>query len=148
MFSPHMLDPPKYARDSIPEIKLYPDGQTTPTPSAVDFNPGDLLGCVSGELGLRKYLEGWCNRILPRLDSQRPIYVLLISKIVFTWRKKGVLDFPILSVREKRTRKYCCANVNFRSVTFAATSNPWSCFMVEIRRYCTIYTEACSLSSQ
>jgi len=38
--------PPKYARDSIPTITKYPDGQTTPTPSAIDFKPGQLLGCV------------------------------------------------------------------------------------------------------
>lgn len=49
--------PPKYARDDIPKIDVYPDGQTAPTPSGVDFTPGELLGCVSGELGLRKYLE-------------------------------------------------------------------------------------------
>jgi len=49
--------PPKYARDSVPKISKYADGQTTPTPSAVDFKYGDLLGCVSGELGLRKFLE-------------------------------------------------------------------------------------------
>jgi formate dehydrogenase len=49
--------PPKYARDSIPEITKYPDGQTAPTPSGIDWTPGDLLGCVSGELGLRKFLE-------------------------------------------------------------------------------------------
>jgi hypothetical protein len=28
-----------------------------PTPSPIDFKPGELLGCVSGELGLRKFLE-------------------------------------------------------------------------------------------
>ena len=28
-----------------------------PTPKAIDFKPGALLGSVSGELGLRKYLE-------------------------------------------------------------------------------------------
>ena len=49
--------PPKYARDDIPEIKGYNDGQTAPTPQGIDFTPGELLGCVSGELGLRKYLE-------------------------------------------------------------------------------------------
>jgi formate dehydrogenase len=50
--------PPKYARDSIPEITKYPDGQTAPTPqSELGFTPGELLGCVSGELGLRKFLE-------------------------------------------------------------------------------------------
>ncbi|SAL75261.1 formate dehydrogenase [Caballeronia peredens] len=49
--------PKAYARDSLPEITRYPDGQTTPTPKAIDFTPGHLLGCVSGELGLRKYLE-------------------------------------------------------------------------------------------
>jgi formate dehydrogenase len=46
-----------YARDDIPKIDHYPDGQTTPTPSAIDFKPGELLGSVSGELGLRKFLE-------------------------------------------------------------------------------------------
>ena len=49
--------PPAYARDDIPKIARYPDGQTTPTPSAIDFSPGELLGSVSGELGLRKFLE-------------------------------------------------------------------------------------------
>jgi len=50
--------PPKYARDDIPVITGYPDGQTAPTPkSKPDYQPGALLGCVSGELGLRKFLE-------------------------------------------------------------------------------------------
>ena len=49
--------PPKYARDEIPKIDGYADGQTAPTPSAIDFKPGELLGCVSGELGLREFLE-------------------------------------------------------------------------------------------
>lgn len=50
--------PPKYARDDIPYISGYPDGQTAPTPvSKPDFQPGALLGSVSGELGLRKFLE-------------------------------------------------------------------------------------------
>ena len=50
--------PTSYARDDIPEITHYADGQTAPTPSAVDFVPGHLLGSVTGELGLRTYLEG------------------------------------------------------------------------------------------
>jgi len=49
--------PPKYVRDDIPKIEKYPDGMTTPTPEGRDFKPGELLGCVSGELGLRKFLE-------------------------------------------------------------------------------------------
>jgi len=49
--------PKTYARDDIPKIDHYPDGQTTPTPNAIDFKPGELLGSVSGELGLRKFLE-------------------------------------------------------------------------------------------
>merc|ERR1712072_96461 len=54
--------PPKYARDSIPKVDRYPGiehdyVQTAPTASAIDFTPGELLGCVSGELGLRKFLE-------------------------------------------------------------------------------------------
>lgn len=50
--------PTSYARDDLPKIEKYSDGQTLPTPKAIDFQPGHLLGSVSGELGLRKYLEG------------------------------------------------------------------------------------------
>ncbi len=49
--------PPKYARDDIPEIKRYADGQTAPTPKAIDFKPGEMLGSVSGNLGLSKWLK-------------------------------------------------------------------------------------------
>ena len=45
--------PPAYARDGVPKIDSYHDGSSTPTPEAIDFTPGDLLGSVSGELGLR-----------------------------------------------------------------------------------------------
>ncbi len=40
-----------------PRSNVIPDGQTLPTPKGIDFTPGSLLGSVSGELGLRKYLE-------------------------------------------------------------------------------------------
>ena len=49
--------PSSYARDDLPKIDKYPDGMTLPTPKAIDFTPGELLGCKSGELGLRKFLE-------------------------------------------------------------------------------------------
>ena len=49
--------PKTYARDDLPKLDHYPDGQTLPTPKAIDFKPGELLGSVSGELGLRKFLE-------------------------------------------------------------------------------------------
>lgn len=49
--------PTTYARDGLPHLDRYPDSQTLPTPKAIDFVPGTLLGSVSGELGLRKYLE-------------------------------------------------------------------------------------------
>ena len=49
--------PAAYARDDIPTLDHYPGGQTLPTPDAIDFRPGELLGSVSGELGLRRFLE-------------------------------------------------------------------------------------------
>ena len=49
--------PESYARDDLPKLDNYPDGMSLPSPSAIDFTPGELLGCVSGELGLRKFLE-------------------------------------------------------------------------------------------
>ena len=44
--------PTSYPRDDLPKPERYPDGQTLPTPHAIDFTPGQLLGSVSGELGL------------------------------------------------------------------------------------------------
>jgi hypothetical protein len=50
--------PPNYARDEIPTITAYANGQTDPTPKGpLGFRPGELVGCVSGELVLRSYLE-------------------------------------------------------------------------------------------
>ena len=49
--------PNSYALDSLPKIEKYADGMSLPTPNDIDFTPGELLGCVSGELGLRKFLE-------------------------------------------------------------------------------------------
>src|ERR1700722_18475901 len=59
-------------RDNIPVITGYPGGQTTPTPSHVDFTPGQLLGSVSGELGLRKYLEGLGHQFIVTSDKDGP----------------------------------------------------------------------------
>ena len=64
--------PPKYARDDIPKITHYPDGQTTPTPSTIDFKPGELLGSVSGELGLRKFLEKAGHTLVVTSDKEGP----------------------------------------------------------------------------
>lgn len=64
--------PPKYARDDIPKLSRYPDGQTLPTPSAVDFTPGELLGCVSGELGLRQFLEDRGHSLVVTSDKEGP----------------------------------------------------------------------------
>ena len=61
--------PPKYARDDIPKIAGYDDGQTTPTPDSIDFQPGELLGSVSGELGLRKFLEGAGHELVVTSDK-------------------------------------------------------------------------------
>ncbi|MGH8129365.1 MAG: NAD-dependent formate dehydrogenase, partial [Steroidobacteraceae bacterium] len=61
-----------YARDDIPRIERYPGGQTTPTPKSIDFRPGELLGSVSGELGLRKFLESQCHTFVVTSDKDRP----------------------------------------------------------------------------
>ncbi len=61
--------PKSLIRDGIPQLNGYPDGQTLPTPSKIDFNPGQLLGCVSGELGLRKFLEGAGHQLVVTSDK-------------------------------------------------------------------------------
>jgi formate dehydrogenase len=64
--------PKEYARDGLPKLERYPDGQTLPTPSAIDFTPGALLGSVSGELGLRKFLEGQGHKLIVTSDKEGP----------------------------------------------------------------------------
>lgn len=62
--------PQSYARTDLPTISRYPDGQTAPTPKQVDFTPGELLGSVSGALGLRKYLEGLGHPLVVTSDKE------------------------------------------------------------------------------
>jgi formate dehydrogenase len=64
--------PRAYARDAIPTIARYPDGQSTPTPERIDFTPGVLLGSVSGELGLRRFLEGRGHDFVVTSDKDGP----------------------------------------------------------------------------
>ncbi len=67
--------PGSYARDGLPTVDGYPGGQTLPTPNAIDFRPGELLGSVSGELGLRKFLEGLGHRLIVTADKDGPASV-------------------------------------------------------------------------
>jgi len=64
--------PTSYPRDDLPKIERYPDGQTLPTPRDIDFQPGQLLGSVSGELGLRKFLEASGHQLVVVEDKDRP----------------------------------------------------------------------------
>ena len=64
--------PPNYARDSIPELSQYPDGQSLPTPRGLGFTPGQLVGSVSGGLGLRGFLEGLGHRFVVTSDKDGP----------------------------------------------------------------------------
>ena len=68
--------PKSYARDDIPKLDRYPDGQTLPTPKIIDFKPGELLGSVSGELGLRKFLEKLGHTLIVTSDKDGPSSVL------------------------------------------------------------------------
>jgi len=49
--------PKSYPLKELPKLEEYPDGMSLPSPKGRDFIPGQLLGCISGELGLRKFLE-------------------------------------------------------------------------------------------
>ena len=64
--------PPLCARDDVPKIARYHDGQSAPTPQAIDFTPGELLGSVSGELGLRAFLEGLGHDLVVTSDKEGP----------------------------------------------------------------------------
>jgi formate dehydrogenase len=64
--------PKSYARDDLPKLTRYPDGQTLPSPEKIDFTPGQLLGSVSGELGLRKFLESLGHTLVVTSDKDGP----------------------------------------------------------------------------
>lgn len=64
--------PTSYARDEIPKIERYPGGQTVPNPKQIDFKPGELLGSVSGELGLRRFLEAQGHTLVVTADKDGP----------------------------------------------------------------------------
>jgi hypothetical protein len=85
--------PPAYARDDLPEIDHYPGGQTVPTPKAIDFKPGTLLGSVSGELGLRKYLDSLGHQLV--VSRTR---TTLTPGSSMSWRRRNS-DLPALLAR-------------------------------------------------
>ncbi len=64
--------PTNYARSDIPMLDTYPDGQTLPSPQMIDHTPGALLGSVSGELGLRKFLEERGHTLIVTSDKDGP----------------------------------------------------------------------------
>lgn len=64
--------PPAYAREGVPRIERYHDGQSTPTPQGLGFEPGELIGCVSGELGLREFLEGLGHELVVTSEKDGP----------------------------------------------------------------------------
>ena len=64
--------PTSYPRNEIPAIERYPDGQSVPSPKRIDFKPGTLLGSVSGELGLRKFVESLGHTLVVTADKDGP----------------------------------------------------------------------------
>jgi formate dehydrogenase len=65
--------PPNYARDDIPVITGYANGQTAPTPKGpLGFKPGELVGSVSGALGLRGYLQKLGHELIVTSDKDGP----------------------------------------------------------------------------
>jgi len=64
--------PTSYAISEIPKLDRYPGGQTMPSPKRIDFKPGQLLGSVSGELGLRKFLEAQGHELVVTADKDGP----------------------------------------------------------------------------
>ncbi len=64
--------PPRYPRGGIPVLTQYPDGQSMPSPRSIDFTPGELLGSLSGELGLRKFLTERGHEFVVTADKDGP----------------------------------------------------------------------------
>ena len=61
------------ALKELPKLRKIPDGMTLPSPKGRDFTPGELLGCVSGELGLRKFLEDRGHTLVVTSDKDAKV---------------------------------------------------------------------------
>jgi formate dehydrogenase len=64
--------PPSYARDALPRLEQYPNGQTLPRPQQIDFTPGELLGSVSGALGLHQFLAERGHTLVVTAEKDGP----------------------------------------------------------------------------
>ena len=97
--------PKSYARDDVAQPEHYPDGQTLPTPKGIDFKPGTLLGSVSGELGLRKYLESNGHQLVVTSNKDGADSVLdheLHDAEIVIWDRSGPLARqPRVSLRHR-----------------------------------------------
>ena len=120
--------PSSYARDDIPTLQRYPDSQTLPTPRDVDFNPGELLGSVSGELGLRRFLEEQDHTLIVTSDKDGADSVfereLVDADIVISqpfWpaylTSERIAKAPKLNSRSRRGSAPITSTSRLRSIT-------------------------------
>jgi hypothetical protein len=110
-------------RDEIPDIKIYPDGQTLPTPESAGPKPGTLLGCVSGELGTFSGIH-----VTPVLVAcsppPSPILVLLSYSSSSNLKvvRKGVQEQPTVLRAPSSGRGEILPNQHSRSSPLLPTS--------------------------
>ena len=65
--------PTRTRATTAPASTRYPGGQTAAvTRQAIDFTPGELLGSVSGELGLRRLPRGAGHTLVVTSDKEGP----------------------------------------------------------------------------
>ena len=64
--------PLRYPLGGIPVLTQYPDGQSIPSPRSIAFTPGELLGSVSGELGLGRFLTERGHEFVVTADKDGP----------------------------------------------------------------------------
>ena len=64
--------PPSYARDEIPEIERYHDGQGTPTPGGVGFTPGVANAATGLRISSESYetVGGWVLDLFGRVPRR------------------------------------------------------------------------------
>ena len=55
--------PNSYARDDVPKLDRYPNGQALPTPQRIDFlrNPGNFRGASSASSGCASFSKAWAT---------------------------------------------------------------------------------------
>ena len=100
--------PQSYARDDIPSLRRYPDGQTLPTPEALDFRPRiQTLGEQAGRFSTVSFLPTGNTLLLTLLlAAPLPLFVWLCGRALGADPGRGEFTLAVGSGLQAMARPF------------------------------------------